>query len=184
VTNTRGYPPPGATVNPNPLYRIPVFDMFPFVVAGSALGIAEGAIASFTSETMNRIAAYSATRVADYAPVQIRLAEASAGVEAARMIMLRRCDEAMAIAEHGQAPTTEDKVRFRRDGAYAARLCTHAVDLLFEASGGEGLYDRRDIQRAFRDVHAANSHNALVWDAAATLYGKVALGIRLDHPTI
>jgi len=61
---------------------------------------------------------------------------------------------------------------------------THAVDLLFEGSGGDALYELRDIQRAFRDVHAANSHNALNWDVAATLYGKVALGQRLDHPTI
>ena len=44
--------------------------------------------------------------------------------------------------------------------------------------------DQREIQRAFRDIHAANNHNALTWDVAASLYGKVALGIRIDHPTI
>lgn len=184
VADARGAPTPGARANPGALYRIPVFDMFPYVVAGAVLGIAEGALTSFTAETRSRIAAYSATRMADYAAVQIRLAEASAAVETARMLMIRRCDEAQHIAESGVVPSTEDKVRFRRDGAYAARLCTRAVDLLFEASGGDGLYDRQDIQRAFRDAHAANSHNALIWDAAATLYGKVALGIRIEHPTI
>ena len=184
VAETRGAPTPGAVVNPGALYRIPVFDMFPYVVAGAALGIAEGALASFTEETRSRLATYSATRMSDYATVQIRLAEAAAGIAAARLLMLARCDEAMAIAERGNIPTVEDKVRFRRDGAYSARLCTHAVDLLFEASGGDGLYDLHDIQRAFRDVHAANSHNALHWDVAAALYGKVALGQRLDHPTI
>ena len=184
VAETRGAPTPGALVNPSPLYRIPVFDMFPYVVAGAALGIAEGALASFTEETMSRIATYSATRMSDYAAVHIRLAEAAAGIAAARLLMLARCDEAMAIAERQAIPSVEEKVRFRRDGAYAARLCTHAVDLLFEASGGDGLYDLHDIQRAFRDVHAASSHNALNWDVAAALYGKVALGQRLDHPTI
>lgn len=184
VAETRGAPTPGAAVNPGALYRIPVFDMFPYVVAGAALGIAEGALASFVEETRSRLASYSATRMADYAAVQIRLAEAAANVAAARLLMLERCDEAMAIAERSAVPSVEDKVRFRRDGAFAARLCTHAVDLLFEASGGDGLYELRDIQRAFRDVHAANSHNALNWDVAAALYGKVALGQRLDHPTI
>ena len=184
VAETRGAPTPGALMNPGALYRIPVFDMFPYVVAGAALGIAEGALASFTEETTSRIASYSATRMSDYAPVQIRLAEAAAGIAAARLLMIARCDEAMAIAERRAVPSVEDKVRFRRDGAFAARLCTHAVDLLFEASGGDGLYDLHDIQRAFRDVHAANSHNALNWDVAAALYGKVALGQRLDHPTI
>jgi 3-hydroxy-9,10-secoandrosta-1,3,5(10)-triene-9,17-dione monooxygenase len=90
----------------------------------------------------------------------------------------------MAFARRGEIPPLEIKVGLRRDGAYAARLCTRAVDLLFEASGGDALYDQRGIQRAFRDVHAANSHNALTWDVAASLYGKVALGIRIDHPTI
>jgi len=184
VNDTRGGPTPGAAINPGALYQIPVFDIFPYVVAGTSLGIAEGALASFTKDTTSRLATYSATRMVDFAAVQIRLAEASAAIDAARMMMLQRCDEAMQIALRGVAPTIEDKVRFRRDGAYAARLCTRAVDLLFEASGGDGLYDHQDIQRAFRDVHAANSHNALTWDVAATLYGKVALGLRLDHPTI
>ena len=184
VSDTRGGSTPGAAVNPGALYRLPVFDMFPYVVAGTSLGIAEGAVASFTAETANRLAAYSATRVADYAPVQIRLAEASAAIHAARLVMLDRCETAMTIARRGEVPALETKVALRRDGAYAARLCTRAVDLLFEASGGDALYDRRDIQRAFRDVHAANSHNALTWDVAASLYGKVALGIRIDHPTI
>jgi 3-hydroxy-9,10-secoandrosta-1,3,5(10)-triene-9,17-dione monooxygenase len=184
VADARGALTPGSAVNPGALYRLPPFDLFPYVVAGVALGIAEGSIASFTAETVTRLAAYSATRMADYAPVQIRLAEASAAVNAARLVMLNRCDEAMSIAARTEVPTLDTKVAFRRDGAYAARLCTRAVDLLFEASGGDALYDQRDIQRAFRDIHAANNHNALTWDVAASLYGKVALGIRIDHPTI
>jgi len=122
--------------------------------------------------------------MADYAPVQIRLAEASAAVNAARLVLVSRCDEALAIAARAEVPSQDTKVAFRRDGAYAARLCTRAVDLLFEASGGDALYDEREIQRAFRDIHAANNHNALTWDVAASLYGKVALGIRIDNPTI
>jgi 3-hydroxy-9,10-secoandrosta-1,3,5(10)-triene-9,17-dione monooxygenase len=184
VADARGGPTPGAAVNPSPLYRLPAFDMFPYVVAGASLGIAQGAVASFTADTINRLAAYSATRIADYAPVQIRLAEASAAIHAAQLIVLDRCNQAMEVAQLGQIPPIELKVALRRDGAYAARLCTRAVDLLFEASGGDGLYDRCNIQRAFRDVHAANSHHALTWDVAAALYGKVALGIRIDHPTI
>jgi 3-hydroxy-9,10-secoandrosta-1,3,5(10)-triene-9,17-dione monooxygenase len=183
VGDVLGSATPGSAVNPGPLYRLAPFDMFPYVVGGVALGIAEGAIASFTAETISRLAAYSSTRMADYATVQVRLAEASAAVYAARLTITARCDQAMEIANRGR-PTIEEKVTFRRDGAYAARLCTRAVDLLFEASGGDALYDQRDIQRAFRDVHAANNHAALTWDVAASLYGKVALGIRIDNPTI
>lgn len=183
VADVLGGSTPGSTVNTGLLYRVPPFDMFPYVVGGVALGIAEGAIATFTADTVTRLAAYSSTRMADYATVQVRLAEASAAVHAARLVMIGRCDQAMQIAARGR-PTLDEKVTFRRDGAYAAKLCTRAVDVLFEASGGDALYDQRDIQRAFRDVHAANNHAALTWDVAASLYGKVALGIRVDNPTI
>lgn len=183
VADVLGTATPGSAVNPGPLYRIPPFDMFPYVVGGVALGIAEGAIASFTADTVTRLAAYSSTRMADYATIQVRLADASAAVHAARLVMMDRCDQAMEVARV-RRPSLDEKVTFRRDGAYAARLCTHAVDVLFEASGGDALYDQRDLQRAFRDVHAANNHAALTWDVAASLYGKVALGIRIDNPTI
>jgi len=184
VAQTKDGSAPGLAVNTGPLFRLPCFDLFPYVVAGASLGIAQGAATSFIEETSSRIAAYSVARVADYAAVQIRLAEAMAAIDAARLLLLNNCDEVMAIARGCGFPTIEQRVRYRRDGAYAARLCTQAVDQLFQAYGADALYDMRAIQRAFRDVHAANSHAALTWDVAATLYGKVALGIRLDHPTI
>ena len=90
----------------------------------------------------------------------------------------------MAAAHEARVPSAEEKIRLRRDGAYAARLCTRAVDLLFEAGGGEFLYEDKPIQRAFRDVHAAQGHYALAWDVAAVTAGKCMLGIAPDLPTL
>ena len=74
-------------------------------------------------------------------------------------------------------PTIEQKARWRRDGAYAASLCTKAVELIFTATGGAAVYLDRPIQRAFRDAHAANAHYALSWDVNGTLWGRIALGL-------
>lgn len=165
------------------LYRLPVFDLFPYVVAGAALGIAQGALESFTEDIRHRITAYSTTLLADYATTQSRLGHAAAAVSAAERILTGNCREAMALAANG-APSREHKIRLRRDGAYAAHLCTTAVDLLFGAGGGEFLYNQQAIQRSFRDVHAANSHYALAWDIATTMAGKDLLGIAADLPTL
>ena len=100
------------------------------------------------------------------------------------MLLLTNCRRAMTIARDEQAPSVAEKIRFRRDGAYAARQCTRAVDLLFEAGGGEYLYDHKMMQRAFRDVHAAQSHYALAWDVVASMAGKFMLGIAPDIPTL
>ena len=184
VNSMKGCGAPGASVNPGPLYRLPVFDMFPYVVAATALGLAQGAIEMFAADTRHRVTSYSTTLMSDHATTQLRLGEAASAVEAAELLLLANCQTAMADAEASHLPTAQEKIRLRRDGAYAARLCTHAVDLLFEAGGGEFLYDDKPMQRVFRDVHAAHSHYALAWDVVAVQAGKFMLGIAPDIPTL
>src|SRR6202035_3603332 len=106
----------------------------------------------------------------DCTNIQVHLAEAAALADAAEAIMLRDCDEAMRITEAGVVPSLEQRARYRRDGAFAATLCTKAVDLLFAATGGGAIYERNPIQRAFRDVHAANAHYVLNWDVNGAVY--------------
>jgi 3-hydroxy-9,10-secoandrosta-1,3,5(10)-triene-9,17-dione monooxygenase len=180
----KGCGAPGAAINPGPLYRLPVFDMFPYVVASTALGIAQGAIQQFIEDTRHRVTSYSTTLLADHATTQARLGEAAAATAAAELLLLANCDSAMQAAEAARVLAIHEKIRLRRDGAYAARLCTRAVDLLFEAGGGEYLYDEKMMQRAFRDIHAAQSHYALAWDVAASKAGKFMLGIATDIPTL
>ena len=184
VSMMKGCAAPGSAVNPGPLYRLPVFDMFPYVVAATAFGIAQGAVECFAEDTRHRVTSYSTTLLADHATTQARLGEAAAAVGAAELLLVSNCRRAMDAAEEARVPSAAEKIRLRRDGAYAARLCTRAVDLLFEAGGGEFLYDQKLMQRAFRDVHAAQSHHALAWDVTATLAGKFMLGIAPDVPTL
>ena len=42
--DTKGGPTPGSAVNPGPLFQMPVFALFPYMLSGVALGIAEGLI--------------------------------------------------------------------------------------------------------------------------------------------
>jgi 3-hydroxy-9,10-secoandrosta-1,3,5(10)-triene-9,17-dione monooxygenase len=177
-----GGPTPGSAVNPAPLYRLPAISLFAFAIAGVSLGIARGVVRDYTATTRTRRSEYSGKNLADFSTVQVRLGEASALVDAAEAIMLRDCDEATRITEAGVVPSLEQKARYRRDGAYAATLCTHAVDLLFTAAGGGAVYQRNPIQRAFRDVHAANAHYVLSWNVNAAVYGRVALGLPPDAP--
>ena len=180
----KGCAAPGAALNPAPLYRLPVFDMFPYVVAAVSLGIAEAAVECFTEDTRHRITAYTTTLLADHATIQVRLGEAAAAVDAAERLLVGNCRRAMDIAERAEVPSVADKIRLRRDGAYAARLCTRAVDLLFEVGGAEYLYEDKPMQRFFRDIHAAQNHYSLTWDVAAGGAGRYMLGIAPDIPTL
>ena len=84
---------------------------------------------------------------------------------------------AMAAMNEGRELTLAERSRNRRDHAYVVRLCRQAVDRLFTAMGGQGIFLDNVAQRKFRDIHAMSGHLALNWDIAGTTYGRVALGL-------
>jgi 3-hydroxy-9,10-secoandrosta-1,3,5(10)-triene-9,17-dione monooxygenase len=171
---------PGRDINPSVLYRLPAISLFAFCIAGVSLGIAQGAIEYFAETMRTRTSYYTGRNLADFVTLQIHLAEATAMADAARAVILSDCDEATRIVEDGLMPALAQRARYRRDGAFAATLCTKAVDVLFGATGGGAIYARNPLQRAFRDVHAANAHYVLNWDINGAMFGRVLLGLSAD----
>ena len=180
LSAVQGGTTPGTAMNPGPLYRIPILPTFGYVVAGVALGIAQGALNLFARD--NRLTSYSGRMLTDYGSVQNRIAEAGASLDAARRILIGNCADIMAAAAEVGPPLLLEKARLRRDVAFAAQLARRAVDLLFDAGGGAALFLTHPAQRALRDIRAACAHIALNWDAAASIYGRVALGHSADLP--
>lgn len=184
VAEIDGGPSPGNIVNPNPLYTLPVFALFPFVLSGVALGNAQACLGDYIEVVRHRATTYSRAKLGDLQSTQIKIAEASAKIDAARLIMRSACLEAMEDARRGHIPDMAVKTRWRRDGAYAVNLCTEAVSLLFAASGARGLFAGAPLQRQFRDANAINSHLAFNFDAAGTNYGRVALDLPSQNLTL
>ncbi|OAF01159.1 acyl-CoA dehydrogenase [Bradyrhizobium centrolobii] len=175
---------PGSRVNPNPLYTLPVFSLFPYVLSGVALGNAQACLDDYVEVVRHRISTYNRAKLSDFQSTQVKIAEASAKIDAARRIMRSACVEAMEDARRGSIPDMAVKTRYRRDGAFSVNLCTDAVSMLFAASGARGLFTTGVLQRQFRDAHAINSHLAFNFDAAGTNYGRVALGLPSENLTL
>jgi 3-hydroxy-9,10-secoandrosta-1,3,5(10)-triene-9,17-dione monooxygenase len=184
VSDLTGGPTPGSAVNPNALYALPVFSLFPYVLSGVGLGNAQACLNDYVEFARHRASTYNRAKVSDMQTTQVKIAEASAKIDAARLIMRTNCIEAMADARHGRIPDIADKTRLRRDGAFSVNLCTDAVSLLFAASGARSLFTSGALQRQFRDAHAVNSHLAFNFDAAGTNYGRVALGLPSENLTL
>lgn len=184
VSALAGGPTPGSSVNPGPLYRLPVFALFPFVLSGVALGNAEACLSDYTESARHRASKYNLAKIADFQAIQIKVARAGALVDSARRIMRGISAEAMEDAARGVVPSLIDKARYRRDGAYAVDLCTEAVTLLNGASGASALYRSSPIQRQFRDAHAISAHIAFNFDVAGGNFGRVALGLPSENPTL
>ena len=184
VGDLAGGPTPGSRVNPNPLYSLPVFSLFPYVLSGVALGNAQVCLDDYAEVARHRISTYNRAKLSDFQSTQIKIAEASAKIDAARLIMRSACVNAMEDARRDRTPDMATKTRYRRDGAFSVNLCTDAVSMLFAASGARGLFTTGVLQRQFRDAHAINSHLAFNFDAAGTNYGRVALGLPSENLTL
>src|SRR3954468_6476310 len=184
VADLAGGPTPGSAANPNALYALPVFSLFPYVLSGVGLGNAQACLDDYVELARHRASTYNRAKLGDMQTTQIKIAEASAKVETARLLMRTNCINAMADARRGHVPDIAEKTRLRRDGAFAVNLCTEAVSLLFNASGARSLFTSGPLQRQFRDAHAVNSHLAFNFDAAGTNYGRVALGLPSENLTL
>ena len=175
VADTKGGPTPGSAVNPGPLYQIPVFALFPYMLSGVALGIAEGLIDDYRPGAGKMTGA----RVAEIQSTQIRFGEATAYARASRLVQLANCREAQE-----KLPDMKTKARYRLEGAYAVDWALRAVDVMFGLYGASGLYESGPVPRAFRDAHAVKQHFSFNTDIAGTTYGRVALGLSSDNPTL
>ena len=183
VADTKGGPTPGSAVNPGPLYRLPVFALFPYMLSGVALGIAEGMLEAFTA-IGTKTGKMTGARIAEIQSTQIRFSEATAYARASRAAQLGNCREAWELVSRGEVPDLKAKARYRLEGAYAVDWAVRAVDVMFGLSGAAGLYESGSAARAFRDAHAVRQHFSFNTDIAGTTHGRIALGLPSDNPTL
>jgi len=173
--------PPGAEANDGPLFRVPFFAAVSICLCAPALGAAMGALEEYREHVgarETRGAALSGpSAMSSYQTIQLRVAEAAANIDAARLLVERDCREIMEAAREGRVQEEAVRARNKGDLSYAVRLAASAVDLLFESVGGQGLFLENRLQRAWRDVHAAAKHISLAWDATGAIYGRTLLGL-------
>jgi alkylation response protein AidB-like acyl-CoA dehydrogenase len=180
-SETRSGSSPGARHHDNPIYRIPLLMLGASMLASTAIGAAKGALDAFLEMTAPRqtrgALAGGGLRMIEFATVQLRLAEAAASVEAAELILLTDMRGAMEKLRRGDEITVADRIRARRNQAYATKLAVQAVEALNASTGGYGLHLENPVQRAWRDANAVARHVSLNWDAVGTMYGQHAFGL-------
>jgi 3-hydroxy-9,10-secoandrosta-1,3,5(10)-triene-9,17-dione monooxygenase len=164
----------GWELHARPSYRVPLRLLTGWDLAAPLVGIAQGAVDEFAARLRG---ASGPGRTAESVPLQLRLAEASAEVDAARTLHRHAVREMIERAAAADPFTERDRARYRRDKAFVSRLCVQAVNRLFEAGGARAIVDAEPLQRFHRDAHAASHHAALAWDVAAEAFGRCALGL-------
>jgi len=149
---------PGAATNPNPLYCVPLSALGSHCLSAAGVGNAQAALELTIEAIKERSTSYTGLRMRDFQAVQLRVARAGAQIDAARLSIRADCVDAERIAQEGGAPALEEKLRFKRNVAWAMEQCTEAVDSLHALAGANGIYDQYPIQRLFRDQHSLAAH--------------------------
>jgi len=168
---------PGSKVNTNPIYRTPFIAVHTYALLGPALGAARGGYADFVQWTRQRYLTYTQLAIAQHVPVQLKVAEISAQIDAAELLARR----ALATARQDYTGMTlETRTLLRRDMTYAMRMLRDAMDALVKISGSSGLMDGNSAQRCWRDVHAISSHVVMNWDVPAENFGRMEFGLPLN----
>jgi 3-hydroxy-9,10-secoandrosta-1,3,5(10)-triene-9,17-dione monooxygenase len=168
---------PGSKLNTNPIYRGPFLAVHSYALLGPALGAARGGYADFVQWTKARHLTYTQLSIAQHVPVQLKIAEIAAQIDAAELLARR----ALATARKDYpGMSLETRTLLRRDYAFAMKTLRDAMDSLVKISGSSGLMESNSVQRCWRDVHAISSHVVMNWDVPAEQYGRMELGLGLN----
>jgi alkylation response protein AidB-like acyl-CoA dehydrogenase len=164
------------------IYRVPFFGVGAAAIAAVALGIARGAIDAIVALARSKMPLGAKRSIAHRELVQLQMAQAESKVRAARAFLYEAVNDAVREAEAGEL-SLEKRALIRAAASHAAEESAAAVALAYHTGGATSIYSKNPLQRHFRDIHVVTQH-IMVGPVAATLAGRVLLGVESDTSTL
>jgi 3-hydroxy-9,10-secoandrosta-1,3,5(10)-triene-9,17-dione monooxygenase len=169
---------PGQELNTAPLYRIPYGSLFAYAITTPIIGMATGAYEAHVAYMQTRVrASYKGVRAAQDPHSQVRVADAAGEIDSAWLALENNFRELMRYASAGEKIPMRLRARVRRDQVRGTASAIHAVDRLFENSGGRALALGMPIQRFWRDAHAGRVHAINDVERALSMFGTFEFGM-------
>ncbi len=179
-----GKTPPGAALHDSYLYRVEFAPYFFTLLAGPLLGTAMGAMEEYCRLTKERTGQMYGESIVDQVPVQIRVGESAAEIQAANLLVENVCRYLHESGARGADLPATALLAVRRDLAYAARLCVAAATRVSGMMGVTGQNGHNPVQRHFRDCRTISTHGGIQWDASMGPTGKLMLGVKTGDATV
>jgi 3-hydroxy-9,10-secoandrosta-1,3,5(10)-triene-9,17-dione monooxygenase len=174
---------PGQALDDRPYFQgMPNSNLFAFVVAAPALGLAEAAFDAFMERIGGRTNARMPGSQTEWASTQAHLGRARARIDGAYAAFFAAVDRFDAQARAGRAMDAEDRGLYRMAAVQAVADCTEVVLTLFMDSGTGVVIEGHPMQRILRDALVLRSHFMLSADLAAENAGRVVLGLSPRPP--
>ncbi len=141
------------------LYKFPVFGLLALGVCSVALGNARGAIDAFHELALGKKRVGSSRTLAQRDCVQEAYARSVSQWRAARAYLFDEIDRVWGVSQQveGEIPVG-DRVDLRLACTHVTRTGAEICRTLYDLGGGSALFESSDLQRRFRDAHAATQH--------------------------
>ncbi|MGQ4615643.1 acyl-CoA dehydrogenase family protein [Nocardia sp. R7R-8] len=159
------------------LYRTPIGPSLGLGLAGSPIGVAQGALEYVLKLADKRGIAYS-TFASQSASTgfQVQVAEAALKIDTARLFAAQLARDLDDAATGRAALEYTDHTRFRAAIGFACRQLREAMQILLSAHGTASFGEANPLQRMWRDVNTATSHGMLTPMLGFEIYGKALVG--------
>ena len=108
---------PGTQTNTNPLYRQPMLAVVPHCLVAPALGMARGALEAFNEQAAGRTTrgavAGGNNKMSEFTTIQMRVAEATASIDAAQLMIHRDISDTLSTVTAGKPADVALRMRNR-----------------------------------------------------------------------
>lgn len=158
------------------LYRYPPLAYQAQVHAACNLGLARAALELAKEMSGGAKIMPGAPRLADRAYFRTGIAEAEAGVRAARAFYYETAEKAWDELDAAEAVSLETNTMLRLSASHAARASEEAIRTCFRISGMAAVQETNQMQRILRDCLVVTQHAALN-DATMENAGAVLAGL-------
>lgn len=126
--------------------------------AGFALGVGRHALDEISALAHRKIRMGATTTVAESPRFQYGLARAEAKLRSARAFVYEAFGALEARVLAGDPPTLEQRALVRTATTWATEMAAEVADFAYRFAGTDSLRQPSDLQRAWRDIHAATQH--------------------------
>lgn len=162
------------------LYKMPTVAGFPLLIAGTVLGPARRALELYVARLRERTERYTERAKAESQAQLIRVANASAAITSAQMLLADAAAKFDAAVQSGGDPSLEDRAAIKWQAVYSIDVLRKAVTALYDAAGGSAIYSDGEFLSTFRNVHVGSHHAACDFDPAAEMFGRLLIGLDVD----
>ena len=160
-------------VPPTTLHTFPNFTFLTLGIGAVCMGVARASIDELVSLAVAKKRVGARKSVSQQQVSQIKLAQAEADLQSARLFYYQALDSAWNSALENQQVTLDMRRDLRLATTNAVNKSVNVVQEMYNLGGGSSVYQTSRLQRHFRDINVAKTHimvSQQVFEIVGALY--------------